>query len=166
MFLIQFFASNYLYLIVDAILLAGIAGFVVAYFCFFIPILIPYRPTIKLVSVVLLIAGSYYKGLLHTEEEWQQRIASVQAQLKIAEEKSKQETVRIETQVIERVKVVKEKVHENKKAIEKHKAVINAECKLPDVARMLYNRSVVHEIPGSPTSTNATGSGVKTSRSK
>ena len=158
MFLIQFFASNYLFLIVDAVILAGVAGVILTYLCFFIPFLIPYKPAIKIVSVILLIVGAYGKGALSSDDGWQKKIANVQAQLKSAEEKSKQENIRIETRVIEKVKIIKEKVHENKKANQAHKATIDAECKLPDVARMLYNRSITHEIPGSTSGTNATSS--------
>lgn len=156
MFLIQFFANQYLDLIIDVVLLAGIVGILVSYFCFLIPFLLPYKPTIRLLSVVLLISGAYFKGQFSANEQWLKKVAEVEAQLKIAEEKSKHENVRIETQVIEKVKIVKEKVHENKKAIHENKAAIDSECKLPDVARMLYNRAVTHEVSGSSTDTTAT----------
>ena len=156
MFLIQLFANNVLNLLVDLVLLAGVIGLLLSYFCFFIPLLVPYKPTIKLVSIILLIVGAYGKGLQSSDADWKQKVSEVEAKLKIAEEKSKQVNVRVETQVIEKVKIIKEKVHENRKAIQKHKVEIDAECKLPDVARVLYNRAITHEVPGSTANTNAT----------
>jgi len=166
MFLLHLFPDNLLYFIIDVTLITGIGLFILSWCCFFIPILIPYKPAITLISMILIIAGMYFRGGYDTEMVWRNRVAEVQKKLDEAEAKSKEVNVQIETKVVEKIKIIKEKVHENKKAIQAHKAEINAECKLPDVARVLYNRSVKNGIPGGTSGTNATGSGSKASATK
>jgi hypothetical protein len=161
MFLLHAFADEYIQLIINAILVAGIVGLILSWCSFFIQILIPYKPTIKLISCLLLIVGSYFKGGAGVEMEWRAKVAEMQKKIEIAEAKSKEVNVQIETRVVEKIKVIKEKVHENKKDIQKHKEQINAECKLPDVARVLYNRSVTHDIPGSTRDANAASTRAK-----
>lgn len=161
MFLLHFLPDSLLTLVINSVLIAGVVGLILVLSSIFLRFLLPYNPAIKLISAILLIIGAYFKGGYGTELEWRIRINEMQQKIEVAEQKAKDATARIDTVVVEKVKIIKEKVNENKKSIAEHKKVINAECRVPDVARMLYNRSVTHEIPGSTADTNAPTTGIK-----
>mgnify|MGYP006295570931 CR=1 FL=1 len=161
MFLLHFLPDGYLLLAVNGILLVGAVGIILSVCSVFLRFLIPYTPTIKLVSAILLIAGSYFKGGYSVEMEWRNRVNEMQKRIEQAEEKARTATAKIETVLVEKVKIVKEKVNENKKAIKANKEIIDAECRIPDVARVLYNRAVTHDISRSTTNVNDTGTEFK-----
>jgi hypothetical protein len=163
MFFLHFIPDVYLQIAILGILVIGIVGFVVSSLNF-IGFLIPYNPAIKLVSTLLLVAGTYFYGGYGVEMEWRTRTEDLKKQIALAEEKSKQVNVQIETRVVEKIKVIKEKVYENKQAIQQHKETINSECKLPDVARMLYNRSVTHLIPGGTADVDEIAAGINSAK--
>lgn len=164
MFLLHFLPTELLTLVINGVLVVGIIGYILSVCSFFLTFLIPYKPTIKLLSAILLIVGAYFKGGYGVEMEWRIRIDEMQKKIEAAEEKAREATAKIEYVVVEKVKVVKEKVYENKKAIEKHKDDIDAECRVPDIARVLYNRAITHDIPGSTAVTSDSGTGISTPR--
>lgn len=161
MFLLHFLPDNLLNLVINGVLITGLVGFVLVLSSIVLRFLIPYNPAIKTISAILLIIGAYFKGGYGTEMEWRTRVNEMQQKIESAEQKAKDATARIDTVVVEKVKIIKEKVNENKKAIAEHKEIINAECRIPDVARMLYNRAVTHDIPGSTADSNASSTGIK-----
>ena len=48
----------------------------------------------------------------------------------------------IETKIVQRVKIIEKKVDVVRKEIEIQKEIINAECKINDVAIELYNKAI------------------------
>lgn len=166
MFILHFIPDAFIELLVTGILVAGAGLYILAMCSFLLLFLKPYKSAISIIATILLVVGSYFKGGVGVELEWRTRVAEMQQQINEAEIKAEEATNHIETVVVEKIKIVKEKVHENKKSIQEHRDTINAECKLPDVARMLYNRAVTHEIPGSPADINATGSSTKTNHAE
>ena len=163
MYILHFIPDSFLYTAILGILGIGAIGYVVS-LCSFIFVLVPYIPAIRLISTLLLIAGTYFYGGYGVEVEWRERVAEMQKRIAVAEEKAKHVNVQIETRVVEKIKVIKEKVYENKQAIQQHKETIDAECKLPDVARMLYNRSVTHVIPGGTTDVDEIAAGINAAK--
>jgi len=157
MFWLQLVSDETLEFVVFNILMAGIIGLMVSFVGAMIPPLRPYRPAINLISCILLIAGSYFQGGFNKEKEYHERIVEMQKKIDAAAENSKHENARIEHEVNERLNKLKGKVNETKKVIEEHKVVIDSECRLPDVARMLYNRSIDNEVSRPASKSNASG---------
>ena len=58
---------------------------------------------------MILLAGIYLEGGLSTELEWRKRVAEMEEKVKILEENSKKINTKIETKVVEKTKVIKEK---------------------------------------------------------
>ena len=156
MFWLQFIPDKIMQLIVHGAIVLGIIGLIVSFLSNVIIVVRPYKNAISLVSILLLTSGSYFEGKFDKEKEYQQRVAELQKRLDEITEHSKHENERIEKEVVDRLSKLKGKVNETKKDIEKHKKVIDSECVLPDVARMLYNRSIKNEVPRSSTNPNGT----------
>jgi len=101
-----------------------------------------YKLPAELVGVVLLVFGAYFFGGYGVQEAWQARVKELEEKVKAAEEKSQQVNTVIQTKVVERVKVVEKKVEVVKTIIQKDKELINAECKVPEIAVIDYNQAV------------------------
>ena len=148
MFWLRFISDETLEFVVFNIIIFGCIGLLISFVGAMIPPMRPYRPAINLVSCILLIVGSYFQGGFNKEKEYHERIVEMQKKLDVAQEHSKHENARIEKEVNDRLSKLKVKVNETKKVIEEHKVVIDSDCSLPDVARMLYNRSIDNEVSG------------------
>ena len=64
-------------------------------------------------------------------------------QVDIAEAKSQEVNTVIQEKVVQKIKVIEKKVIVNHNVIQKEKEVINAECKIPDIAFKIYNISAM-----------------------
>jgi uncharacterized coiled-coil protein SlyX len=82
------------------------------------------------ISIVLLVAGVYFKGGYSVEMAWRERVAELEAKIAISEQQSKEVNEKIVTVYKDRVKVVKEKqivVQEKIKTVE---VMIDSVCKV------------------------------------
>jgi len=122
--------------LIDLMLLAGIAGIIVSIFIKVIPFVNKWRYIIKPVSLVLLVVGAYFKGGFVVEAQWQARVDEMKAKVAVAEEKSKETNVEIQTKIVTRTKLI----HDTKiitKQILKEKTVAIDNCSVPDVIVVL-----------------------------
>ena len=157
MFWLRFISDATLEFVVFNVIIIGCIGLLVSFVGSMIPPLKPYRPTINLISCVLLIVGSYFQGGFNKQKEYHDRIIEMQKKIDEATEHAKHENERIEKEVNERLGKLKGKVNATKNEIEKNKVAIDSECRLPDVARVLYNRSIDNEVSRPATKSNETG---------
>ncbi len=88
---------------------AGVLGLVASWFITFIPFLNIYRKWIQIASILLLIAGIYWYGGYSNEMLWRERVAEMEAKVAAAEAKSKETNKEIETKIVERTRVIREK---------------------------------------------------------
>jgi len=88
---------------------AGILGLAASWFITFIPFLNIYRKWIQIASILLLVAGIYWYGGYSNEMLWRERVAEMEAKVAAAEAKSKETNKEIETKIVERTKVIREK---------------------------------------------------------
>ena len=161
MFILHFLPDAYLLWVVNTVLLLGVIGTIAGFFIKFIPFLDPYKLLLNILSTLLLVAGVYFKGGYGVEMEWRTRVAALEQKIVEAEAQSHDANVQIETRVVEKVRVIKEKVYATKKIIQEHKEIINAECTVPDVARVLYNSAVNNELPAGTSVLNGASTNVK-----
>jgi hypothetical protein len=147
MWMLSLIPDTLLIWVINAVLLAGIAGTVVSVLfklaIRYIPWIIPYRLLLQLVSVILLVLGVYLKGGYAVEAEWRERVAELEKQVAVAEQKSKEANTQIQTVYVDRVKVVKEKqiiIQEKLKTVE---VKIDANCKVVPEAISILNEAAV-----------------------
>jgi len=112
MWMLQFIPDSFLLLVVNSLLIAGIISSVLSFFVInkilrWFPPLAGWLNLLQIVSIVLLLAGVYFKGSYQTEAEWRAKVAEVEARLKAAEETSKQENVKIVTKVVTKTQIVR-----------------------------------------------------------
>jgi hypothetical protein len=131
--------------LVHLVLLAGVLGLVASIFLSVTPFVKQYKLPLQIVSVLVIVVAVWFEGNIHNEKVWLKRVAQLEEKVKIAEQKSKEENVRIETKIVERVKVIKEKVDVIRHEIEVKKELINEGCELSDTAIEMYNRAVENE---------------------
>ena len=94
--------------VISTFLLTGIVGTLAGFFIKFIPLVNTHRLQIQVISVILLTFGVYLKGGYDTEIKWRDRVVEAEAKVLIAEQKAEAANAQIKTNVIEKIKVVKE----------------------------------------------------------
>jgi len=134
MFLLNFIPDAFLLWVVNAILIAGIIGTVVAFFFGFfvryLPWITPYRMLLQIVALVLLIAGVYFKGGVGVEMSWRARVAEMEAKVAKAEAESKTANENIKTVYVDKVRVVKETQVVIQEKIKTVEVKIDSQCKI------------------------------------
>lgn len=151
MWLLHFLPDSFLEYVVNIVLLAGLIGTVL--FCFVInrilrwfPALSPYYRALQITSVVVLLAGVYFKGGYSTEMEWRERVAEVEKKVAAAEEKSKKENVKIVEKVIKKTEYIKLKGKETISYIDREVTKYDSSCVIPNEFVKAHNQAA--EIGG------------------
>jgi hypothetical protein len=134
MWLLHFLPDSLLAWFVNTVLILGIIGFAASFFfgyvAKYLPQLIPYRMIIQIVSIVLLVAGVYFKGGQSAEMQWRERVRELEAKVAIAEAESKQANVALEEKTKEKVQVVREKQVVIQEKIKTVQVQIDSQCKI------------------------------------
>jgi hypothetical protein len=150
MFILHFLPNGFLEFIVNAVLLLGMVSCVLTFFVLnrlmsMFPMLANYRLIMQVLSVLILSAGLYFKGGYSTEMMWRERVAEVEAKLKLAEEQSKKVNTVIQEKIVNRTQVIKEKGEKQIEYIDKvviqKEDVVNYIEKCPAVPK-----SIIDEI--------------------
>jgi hypothetical protein len=92
-----------------AIIIAGLTGVLAGWLGKWIPFYGNYVKVLQPVGIVLLVLGVWLRGGYDTEMAWRDKVAKLEEQVKIAEQKSQETNTVIEKQVVEKTKVIKGK---------------------------------------------------------
>ena len=109
MWLFSFIPDSYLEYTIFGVVLFGVFLYLIGSFTSFIPPLKPYAGVVKGISILIILAGSYFLGGYGTEMEWRNRVEDMQAKVAKAEEQSKIANDKISKQSQEKVKIIREK---------------------------------------------------------
>ena len=142
MWMLAFFPDALLAWIINTILITGIVGFVASLFFDYVvrwlPVVAPYHLLIKVVSIVLMVTGVYFKGGYSVEMAWREKVAELEAKIAISEQQSVVVNEKIVTVYKDRVKVVKETQIVVQEKIKEVEIRIDSECKVaPDAVDIL-----------------------------
>ncbi len=132
---------------IHIVMIVGAASAIAGYFFVGIPYIGSRRTLFQILGVVLLIAGVYLKGGYSAEMQWRDRVAEVEAKVKVAEEKAKKANTQVQTKIVTKIVKIQEKATVAKETIRRNKEVINRECKLSDEAISAYNFSITKTKP-------------------
>lgn len=115
-------------------LLVGLLGYASTYLLRFIPIpaIYIYKTPIQIVSIALVVIGTFMSGAIHNEAAWLARVKEMEAKVAEAEQKSQQVNTEIQTKVITKTKIIKEKGDEIVKYIDKEVVKYDNTCVIPD----------------------------------
>ncbi len=109
MWILHLLPESYILLATYCLMGLGSAGLLVSWFITFVPFLNMYRVFIQIASILLLAAGIYWYGGYSNEIAWRERVAEMQAKVAEAEKKSQEVNEKVETRVVEKTKVIREK---------------------------------------------------------
>jgi hypothetical protein len=149
--MLSFVPDSLLFWIVNTILIVGAIGSFLSFFVLHkilnrFPALAPYHLLIQIVSIVLLVAGVYLKGGYGVEMAWRERVADLEAKIKVAEAKSEQANIDLAAKQKEKVKVVKEVQVVIKEKIVQVASKIDAECKVDPDAISIINDAAKNQV--------------------
>jgi hypothetical protein len=141
MWILNFLTDSLFIIFINILLLVGIVGVGVGYFTKFIPVVNNYRTPILVVSFILILISTYYKGGFSVEEEWRAKVEQLQIELAKAETKSEKANVEIQTKYITKTKIVHDIVIETQREIIENEKIIDRECVIPPEAIDILNKS-------------------------
>ena len=151
MWMLSFVPDSLLFWIVNAILIVGAIGSFLSFFVLHkilnkFPALAPYHLLIQIVSIVLLVAGVYLKGGYGVEMAWREKVADLEAKIKVAEAKSEQANIDLAAKQKEKVKVVKEVQVVIQEKIVQVANKIDSECKVDPEAINIINDAAKNQV--------------------
>ncbi len=141
MWLLHLLPDAFLIWIINILITGGLIGMVVGFFGTKIPFVSTYARVIQIASIIAFCIGLYWKGGYSVEQDWRERVAEMEAKIKVSEEKSKEINTVIETKYKDRVKKItdtKEVIVEKIKVNEK---IIDAKCELDPVVISILNEA-------------------------
>ena len=121
----------------------GFLLILVSWFITFIPFINRYRWPVQIVGVLVFGIGAYLSGGYGIEMMWRERVAELEAKVKVAEEKSQKVNTVIKEKVVYKTKVVEKKTVEYVDRIKEISKEVDAKCEVdPRVIEQLNNASV------------------------
>jgi hypothetical protein len=143
----------------------GVGLYVISKLVTWIPLIAQYKLPAELSGVLLLVIGSFLFGSYGTEMAWRERVAELEAKVKVAEEKSQQVNTVIQEKIVTKIKVVKENVYVNREIIKEVAGKqLDAQCTLPKSTVSLHDSASRNEVARGSESTDGTPSGIEASR--
>jgi hypothetical protein len=130
-----------------AIIIAGLTGVLAGWLGKWIPFYGNYVKVLQPVGIVLLVLGVWLRGGYDTEMAWRDKVAKLEEQVKIAEQKSQETNTVIEEKVVEKTKVIKGKTEYITKYIDreivKNQEIIKyiEQCPVPKEIIDIHNQA-------------------------
>jgi hypothetical protein len=138
MWILQFLPDALIIWFCNILLLVGILLTVAGWFAHRIPVIYHYQLPFKIVGVVLLVLGVYFRGGVAVEQEWRERVREVEAKLEEAKKESAKVNTVVETKVVTKTKVIKEK---GDTLIERVEVIKDADCRVPKEVVDVHNEA-------------------------
>ena len=104
-----------------------------------------YSRPIRIVGILVLLLSVWFEGAMSNEQKWQNEIKDLKEKLEVAENRSKEENIKIEEKIVTKTKVIKQKGDEIIKYIDreivKNNEIIKyvENCPLPKEVIEIHN---------------------------
>ena len=143
MWILHFLPDALILWFCNILLLIGIVLTIAGFFVHRIPfpLLWQYQLPFKILGIALLTLGVYFRGGLAVEETWRERVAEVEAKLKVAEEKSAKENTRIETRVVKKTEYITRRGQDIVQYVDREVAKYDNTCAIPQPFVEAHNRA-------------------------
>jgi uncharacterized membrane protein YraQ (UPF0718 family) len=146
MWILSFIPDSFLLYVIHAVLVTGIVGTLLSFFFLnrilrWFPQLAPFHLLAQIVSIVLLASGLYFSGGYHTEMEWRDRVAKLEAQIKEMEVKSEEINKKLDAERKKKQKVRTEYYNTVKTEIKEVEKLIDGKCELDPKVNELHNKA-------------------------
>ena len=141
MWLLHLLPDAFLIWIINILLTGGLIGIVVGFFGTKIPFVSTYARMIQIASIIAFCIGLYWKGGYSVEQDWRERVAEMEAKIKVAEEKSKEINTVIQTKYKDRVKKITETREVIVEKIKINEKIIDAKCEIDPMVISILNEA-------------------------
>ena len=141
MWILHFLPDSVIVWFCNILLLTGIVATIAGFFAHRVPVLGPYQLGLKLAGIALLVLGVYFRGGLAVETEWRERVAEVEAKLKVAEQQSAKENTRIETRVVQKTEYITRRGQDIVQYVDREVTKYDNSCIIPRPFIEAHNRA-------------------------
>ena len=141
MWILHFLPDSFILWFCNCLLFAGIVLTITGFFAHRIPFVAQYQLPFKIGGILLLVLGVYFRGGVAVETEWRERVAAVEAQLKIAEEKSTEANRQIDTRVQKQVTSIRQRMTYVRQYVDREVVRYNDQCTIPQPFIDVHNRA-------------------------
>jgi len=125
------------------ITISGAVALVVAGLLSRIPFVNQYNLLIKSAGIVALLLGVWMEGGFANEAKWQSKVADLEAKLEQAKQESAKVNTVVETKVVTKTKVIKEKADTIIQYVDREKEIVKFDntCPIPKEAIDVHNEA-------------------------
>ena len=131
MWILHFLPDSIILAFCNILLLTGIIATAVGWVAHRVPALWSYQLAFKLGGILLLVLGVYFRGGLAVEMDWRERVATVEAQLAVAEKASAEANAQIDTRVQKQVTSIRQRMTYVKQYVDREVVRYNDQCVIP-----------------------------------
>jgi hypothetical protein len=147
MFFLHFLPDALILWFCNILLVVGLVLTVAGFFAHRIPLLSQYQLPFKFLGIALLVLGVYFRGGLAVEAEWRERVAEVEAKLAVAEQKSAEANIKIDTTAREKIRIIRGQTQIVRQYIDREvvkydtKFLPGGQCEIPQEFIQAHNKS-------------------------
>ena len=115
------------------LIVVGLLGYAVTYLLRLIPIpaIYIYRTPIQIVSIALVVIGTFMSGAIHNDAQWLARVKELEEKIAIVEQKSEVVNTEIVTKIVTKTQYIKQKGEDIIKYVDKEIIKYNNSCVIP-----------------------------------
>ena len=141
MWILHFLPDALILWFCNILLLVGVAVTVAGFFAHRIPLVSQYQLPFKILGIALLTLGVYFRGGYAVEQQWRERVAEVEAKLKVAEQQSAKENTRIETRVVQKTEYITRRGSDIVQYVDREVTKYDNSCIIPQPFVEAHNRA-------------------------
>jgi len=143
MLILHFLPDSLILWFCNIVLLLGMILTLAGLFAHRIPVIWQYQLPFKVLGIALLSAGVYFRGGYSVEMAWRERVTELEA--KVAEARAESERVNtvVETRVVTKTRVIKEKADTIVQYVDRDREIIKFDnkCPVPQEAIDVHNEA-------------------------
>lgn len=141
MWILHFLPDAVILWFCNILLLVGIVLTIAGFFAHRIPLVWQYQLPFKVLGIALLSLGIFFRGGYSVEMTWRERVAEVEAKLKVAEEQSAQANQQLDRKATTQTQAVKQKAVIVKQYIDREVVKYDNTCTIPKPFIEAHNRA-------------------------
>ena len=147
MWILHFLPDALIVWFCNILLMAGIVLTGVAFFIKTLPFINQYRIPAQVLGIALLTLGVYFRGGYGVEIAWRERVAEVEAKLRVAEEQSAQENIQIQERVVKKTEYITRRGQDIVQYVDREivkydtKFAPGGQCEIPREFVVAHNRA-------------------------
>ena len=143
MWILHFLPDSLILWFSNIVLLTGAMLVVAGFFAHRIPVIWQYQLPFKVLGIALLSAGVYFRGGYSVEMAWRERVAELETKIAQAQEASEKVNTVIQTKVVTKTKVIKEKADTIIEYVDRDRVItkFSETCPIPQEAIDVHNEA-------------------------